>query len=256
MENNKLIIRESEILKKVSNAIAITNKLLSFYEETEKYSAKEITSEKEDLLIKYIEKEVRTRLAKDYLNKGMYKMDPDIDPNYNSTTQEYNPDYKGAIKDFTIAIEANPEHYEAYSWRGFCKRIIKDYEGAINDYKLAIEFAPEDSSFYRGIALVQKDIGNLTEAMNYYSQAIKVDSKDIYAYQDRAGIKYKLGDYEGAINDYTKSIGLHPSPTVDYEYRGNAKYNLGDKSGACLDWKKAAEKGIKSSKEKINKHCR
>ena len=48
-------------------------------------------------------------------------------------------DYKGAIADYTKAIELNPNYAYAYYNRGLAKVNLKDYKGAIADFNKAIE---------------------------------------------------------------------------------------------------------------------
>ena len=49
-------------------------------------------------------------------------------------------DYKGAIADYTKAIELNSDfNYYNYNLRGAAKVNLKDYDGAIADFNKAIE---------------------------------------------------------------------------------------------------------------------
>lgn len=57
----------------------------------------------------------------------------------------YKKDYKGAIDDFTKAIELNPNYAGAYFYRGFCKSKSKDKEGACLDWKKAAELGSADA---------------------------------------------------------------------------------------------------------------
>ena len=66
--------------------------------------------------------------AEDYFNSGGDKY--------------YKQNYKGAIQDYTKAIELNPKDADAYIGRGIDKHELKDYKGAIQDYTKAIELDP------------------------------------------------------------------------------------------------------------------
>jgi tetratricopeptide (TPR) repeat protein len=75
-------------------------------------------------------------------------------------------DYRGAIVDFTKAIELNPNFAEVYFHRGMCKAILEDYRGAIVDFTKAIGLNPNyaEAYFHRGVSkllLEQKDSGCL-----------------------------------------------------------------------------------------------
>ena len=51
-------------------------------------------------------------------------------------------DYQGAISDFSMAIEIEPQFAAAYSNRGLSKTELKDYQGSISDYDKALELDP------------------------------------------------------------------------------------------------------------------
>ena len=62
--------------------------------------------------------------------------------------------YKGAIVDYTKAIELDPEYALAYDNRGASKYYLEDYKGAIEDHTKAIELDPEYvyAYFNRGVS--------------------------------------------------------------------------------------------------------
>ena len=134
---------------------------------------------------------------------------------YSGYEKQKNEDYDGAISDYTIAIELNPNYRFAYSERGYNKIKLKDYSGAIKDYTKAIELDPNDA------------------ATSYYN---------------RGYIKNKLRDYESAIVDLRKSIELEPPSdavyrelSYAYNWAGHYKAELKDYSGAIAYLNKAVE---------------
>lgn len=52
-------------------------------------------------------------------------------------------DYRGAVADYTKAIELKPDFAEAYNDRGVAKDDLMDYQGAVADYTTAIKLKPE-----------------------------------------------------------------------------------------------------------------
>jgi Flp pilus assembly protein TadD len=62
-------------------------------------------------------------------------------------------DYRGAVEDYTKAVELKPDDPRFYDQRGVAKHHLKDYEGAIDDFSRAIELNPNDAKAYneRGI---------------------------------------------------------------------------------------------------------
>jgi tetratricopeptide (TPR) repeat protein len=68
-------------------------------------------------------------------------------------------DYRGAISDFTKAIEIRPQFAAAYNNRGNSKADLGDNRGAIVDYTKGIEFDPQyaDAYYNRGISMIKLD---------------------------------------------------------------------------------------------------
>ena len=80
--------------------------------------------------------------------------------------------YKGAIEDFTKAIEINPSNAYLYIIRGFTKSELNNYQGAIEDY----------------------------------NQALVIDPNNEYALSNRGFAKLQLGDKESSLADYSKAL--------------------------------------------------
>lgn len=72
-------------------------------------------------------------------------------------------DYRGAISDYTKAIELDPENAEAYHGRGLAKALLLENRGAISDYTKAIELNPENAGKYyysRGLSKLLLDLNS------------------------------------------------------------------------------------------------
>ncbi|WP_413440601.1 tetratricopeptide repeat protein [Synechococcus sp. MIT S1220] len=130
---------------------------------------------------------------------------------------------KGAITDWTKAIEIDPKYADAYYNRGVVKHDLKDYRGAIADYTKAIKYYPNDL--------------------------------DAGVYDNRGGAKYELKDYQGAISDYTKAIQINSNYAKAYTNRGVVLGIVGDLKGSCRDWKKAVDLGDTRPIEWVRNEC-
>ena len=143
----------------------------------------------------------------------------------NGVTKQKLGDHKGAIADFTKAIEITDNDYMAYVNRGVSKDELGDYRGAISDYTKAIEVHP-----------------------------------DYKAFENRGHSKGYLQppDFKGAIPDFTRAIELSPNASearYSYYFRGYAKIMLKQRDSGCLDLKKAAELGDEQAYKKIKEYC-
>lgn len=89
--------------------------------------------------------------ADDYLRRG--------------TTRVERGNRKGAIEDFTKAIELNPRLVAAYKGRGFQHMDAAAYDLAIADLSKVVELEPKDANAFlnRGVAFQEK--GDLDAAL-------------------------------------------------------------------------------------------
>jgi len=155
-------------------------------------------------------------------------------------------DFKHAIADYTVEIEATPQFYLPVRYRAVAYSAVGDYPRAIDDASVSLKLYPQDDEAYRlraGAYLKQR---NFEKAVADYSQGATLAEarvKDNPAYvsqfymgraQAYAGGK-KLPD---AINDYSKAIQLDPQVAM-YVARGTAYFDSGDKVRAIVDLNEA-----------------
>jgi tetratricopeptide (TPR) repeat protein len=174
----------------------------------------------------FVEKSI-LRTAEEYLYRGI---------------DEFNSkNYKGAIVDFTKAIELNPKLEQAYVRRGDVKNNLNDNYGAKNDYTKAIEINPNNYVAYRRRGKSKHSLNDYYGAISDFTQSLKLNS-DYFTYFFRGMTKYKLKDYQGALNDYNKTIELKSDFFGAYVNRGMIKnIFLNDFYGAIGDYTKAIE---------------
>jgi tetratricopeptide (TPR) repeat protein len=133
--------------------------------------------------------------AKDYLESGTQKF--------------YRQDYRGALADFNLAIQIDPNFVDAYNYRGSLKQnILKDDRGALADFNRAIQLAPNYDVLYRNRGVLK-----LT----------------------------RLQDFQGALTDLDRAIQLDPNYAEAYGQRGGLKHEiLKDRLGGVADTQQAA----------------
>ena len=129
--------------------------------------------------------------------------------------------YEEAIKQYSLAISADPQNAEFYYHRGVCNSLLKQNEQAIDDYDKAI--------------------------------SIEEDYQE--AYFERAYSYYVLDKNQEALIDYDRSIELRPDYGPAFLNRGSVKYDLDDLDGACQDWRKALDLNVDIAGELIKTYC-
>ncbi|MBK8476973.1 MAG: tetratricopeptide repeat protein [Opitutaceae bacterium] len=133
-----------------------------------------------------------------------------------------NPDYPGAVADFTQSIRLEPKEPTAYVGRGLAREKSGDLAGALADYSEGIALDPnyKNAWGYRGtLRLKQKDY---SESIQDFNQALRLDPDSqwsAWAYNNRGMAKEKLGDTPGARRDFQAALALNPGDA-------NARKNL------------------------------
>lgn len=117
-------------------------------------------------------------------------------------------DYKGAIKDWNVYIDAIPKEEEALVSRAAAKINVNDNTGAIADLDEAIQLNPKNpvSFCYRGVA--KGGNKNYIEALKDLDFSIKLKFDYSAAYVNRAAIKMASNNRRGACEDLEKADGL------------------------------------------------
>lgn len=149
--------------------------------------------------------------------------------------------YQEAMEAFSKAIEARPDHAEAYNNRAALWFYKKEYAKAVDDYSRAIDLNPNSADFYnnRGAAWLQ---GRAWEkAQRDFEQALELDPGFVEARNNLGMVLYIQIDYDGAIQEYTKALHRKPHAADIFNNRGAAYYQKGSLFNALKDYTRAVE---------------
>jgi tetratricopeptide (TPR) repeat protein len=151
---------------------------------------------------------------------------PQTAEDYQARESEYlnTIDYDRAIKDFTQAINLNPNDAEAYNNRG------NVYSNRDHDY------AEKGDDFFRAIA----DYNQAIHLNPNYAEAYNNRGKT-FANNKRYGGMFILGFTDLAIADYTQAISLNPNYAEAYKNRGDAYVFQSDYDKAIADYETALQ---------------
>jgi tetratricopeptide (TPR) repeat protein len=117
-------------------------------------------------------------------------------------------DFKGAVSDWNVYIDAIPKEEEALVSRAAAKINVDDNSGAIADLDDAIKLNPTNpvSYCYRGVA--KGGNKSYIEAVKDLDYSIKLKFNYPAAYVNRAAIKMAVKDKRGACEDLEKADRL------------------------------------------------
>ena len=134
-------------------------------------------------------------------------------------------DFKSALEQITLSIEASPNYAGSYYFRAFVYLYgIRNFDNAISDFTKSIQMQPdfEGAYFYRGMAShnLEKNI----DAIKDFTKVINMNKDNTDAYFMRALIKSNMNDRQGAISDYDEIIKREKSATPSI-YKMSTVYN-------------------------------
>ncbi|WP_183568093.1 tetratricopeptide repeat protein [Mucilaginibacter sp. SP1R1] len=153
-------------------------------------------------------------------------------------------DYKGAVDNFTRAINVNKQNKiklaQLYDKRAQAQTDLEQYQKAIQDENAAILANPgfADAYWNRGVAYsnngdYQLAIDDYNRTMSFY----KDDKDNLSTLFDNRGINQrKLKNYKKAIEDHSQAILLNRKNGDAYWHRGIAYNNNGDYQLAVDDY--------------------
>jgi tetratricopeptide (TPR) repeat protein len=151
--------------------------------------------------------------------------------------------YKGALEDFSHAIEVKPSEPTGHYCRGLTKLILKNFESAISDFTdcIRLQMKEQNIIYYRGLA--NYGARDFDHAILDFSQYVKIETNFAEAYFNLALCYKQKRDYQKAIQIFTETINKNPRHEVAYFERGLLKDKVGDKEGCGNDLKKAMDMG-------------
>ena len=131
-----------------------------------------------------------------------------------------------AIEQFTRALSLNPNHADAYVWRGYVYHCLNKYQEVIDNCNQAIRLNPNHANAYINRATAYNYLKNYEQALNDSNQAIRLNPNDASAYINRAFAQIELGEYQQAIDDCKEVIRLNPHDVNAHQHLTNAKNRL------------------------------
>ena len=141
-------------------------------------------------------------------------------------------DSKGAIEDYSQAIQINPNDAEAYHKRGFAGSKLASVE-------IFLDF--NDGEAYLNRSAVQILSGDLKGAIENSSQALRLNPNYALAYNNRGFARLLLGDLKEAIEDFTQALRIDPSLALAQNNQDSNPGQLEDVKGSIINLQKVAK---------------
>ncbi len=146
-----------------------------------------------------------------------------------------------ALKDFSLAIQKNPELHQAYKYRGNIFGMMKNYEQSVSDLSKFLDKYPKEVPELYNRGLSYANLGKNQEAIADFSRAIDQDSTFMRVFRARGNCYNKVGENEKAIADLSIYIAKFPNESAEYYTRGTIYAKLGRNEEAITDFTQAIE---------------
>jgi tetratricopeptide (TPR) repeat protein len=127
-----------------------------------------------------------------------------------------------AIKDYTVALELDPMHVDAWLYRGISWDDKGDDERAIHDLNEAIRLDPKNITAFYARGRVRYGQTLYDEAVRDFAAAIRLKPGSGDAWAGKASALLAMGHYNAAIDDYNEAIRFEPKHDSAHFHRAVA----------------------------------
>jgi tetratricopeptide (TPR) repeat protein len=142
------------------------------------------------------------------------------------------------------AIESDSSMLYPYLERAYQRMEGGYYKGALEDYSRALEIEGKDPEIWLNRGHVKEKLNDFKGAFSDYTKAIELDEKFDKAWLNRGNVLSKQGRIAEAIEDYTVAITYNPEYAAAFYNRAIAKQRAKQFGEACLDLQKAESLGL------------
>lgn len=128
-----------------------------------------------------------------------------------------------ALRTFTQAVQADPQNFYAYKYRGITNTTLKKYPEAIADlqqYIAAANNADEKLTAYYHLIWAYTTMQKYDDALKVCTNLIKMHPSNAELYRRRASVYGKKRDFKSAIENTDIAIKMNPSNPRFYYAKG------------------------------------
>ncbi len=157
------------------------------------------------------------------LMRDLTKVYPYLPFAYNNLGYYYyhwEKNYDKALREYTTAIKADSNYYQAWSNRGVVYNNMEKHEEAVRDFTICLSLDPGNNDGLIGKANSLSALLRFEEALPFYNQYLQKKPGDANAVLKRGTANVQLGRYEEALADLEKSKELKPDNYEVYYWLG------------------------------------
>jgi tetratricopeptide (TPR) repeat protein len=144
----------------------------------------------------------------------------------------------GAISEYRAALTANADFAEAHHNLGVALLNKRNLDGAESEFRAAAKLGYAEAEFALGLVSVEK--GNFGEAITTYQRIINQRPRDSEAHFALGGTLLQNGDLDAAVPELQEAVKLDPSLAAAYLPLGIALRQQGNLNRAISSLRTAA----------------
>ena len=208
----------------------------------------------------YVNRALAKQACKDVTAQQDFKKALAINPDHsltkhNMVVQSKENSFDQTEKQLTDIIQADSTLQYPFIARAYYRLTNGNYKGALKDYDIAMRIDNRDPNLWLNRGLAKEKLNDLIGAFNDYTQAIDRQERFTKAWLNRGNVLMKQQRFADAIEDYTVAILHQPDYGYAYLNRALAKHYIKEPT-ACSDLKQAEALGMTVDKSLKAEICK
>ncbi len=143
-------------------------------------------------------------------------------------------DFEGGLRDLTRAYQLGHGDLYALYLRADVFQALNKYEDSLKDLSLLIKHQPQESNHYVRRAIVLKRLNRTEEAERDFTKAIEIKPSE-NTYESRGDFYNGIKAYDKAVADFMRALKINPQAKkaqrgLSIAYEGMGRKDLADKA--------------------------
>jgi len=128
--------------------------------------------------------------------------------------------FEQAILQYNMAIEIDPDFFEAFAYKGEALMLVGDYTEALESFDKALDIKNDSAEIWLNHGFTLSELYRYNEALESYNESIRLNNSNKKAWYNKANTLGILGDYGGALESYDIALSIDSNYSKAWYNRG------------------------------------